>query len=288
MNQTIMTAPLLSTTTRTVQVISPASLEEGCTFPAQVDDLEFTVTVPAGGVQKDEVFSVTLDTNTKTANTYNFRDENVNKNDNFGLAEAQLVPGAMYEAAVVSTTNNKRGDATDFNHIPTGQWRTELCDCMCIMAWICPSILFAQIMQRMKFNYCGRPAAIGSPPNSACAVLTLITFCGIPLLYFITALATSDPESSAIPTTVAYILKCAWGIYLIVVFTCMRMSIRRKYNIQPAFTDCCIEDFCMVQCCCVPCSAIQLANHTHNRMVHKNRYNACSQTGLFSGASEVV
>jgi len=275
-----MSAPLSSTTT--VQVVSPASLEEGCTFPAQVDDIEFTATVPAGGVQKDEVFSVTLDT-TKTTNTYDFRDENVNKDDNIGLAKAHLVP-ALYEAAVVSTTHKR--DATDFNHIPTGQWRTELCDCMCIMAWIFPTILFAQIMQRMKFDYCGRPAAIGSPSNSACSVLTLITFCGLPILILIAALSTSDPESSAVPA-VAYICMRAWLIYLAVVHTCIRMSIRRKYNIQPAFTDCCIEDFCMVQYC-APCSAIQLANHTHNRLVHKNRYNACSQTGLFSGASEVV
>jgi len=266
----IMSAPL------TVQVISPALLEEGCTFPAQVDEMEFTVTVPAGGIEKDGVFSVpyptALDTTT-TTNIYNFRDS-ANKDD-IGLAEAQLVPA--YEAAVVSTNKN-----VDFHHVPTGQWRTELCDCMCIMAYCCPIVLFSQVMQRMKFDYCGKPAAMGRS-KPVCQVFTLITFGGLLLLLFAIPLFSNNVTMSA----VLPILARAWGIYLTVVFTCTRMSMRRKYNIQPAFTDCCIEDCCMIYCC-APCSAIQLANHTHNRMEPKYKYNACSQTGLYGGTSEVV
>eukprot|EP00934_Nitzschia_sp_Nitz4_P002766 Nitzschia sp. Nitz4//scaffold211_size37880//24550//25165//NITZ4_007710-RA/size37880-snap-gene-0.28-mRNA-1//-1//CDS//3329541991//2756//frame0 len=39
-------------------VVAPANLEEGYTFPAQVDGIDFVVTVPPGGVTKGQVFHV--------------------------------------------------------------------------------------------------------------------------------------------------------------------------------------------------------------------------------------
>jgi len=253
----------------TVQVAAPASLQEGSTFKAQVDGSEFMVTVPTGGVEKDEIFSVPYPIEMEGDKTSSYTDS---------PKEFQLVPTSC-EAVDVSHYEKHHA----FNHGPTGQWRTDLCDCMCIMGLFCPTILMAQVMERNKFDYCGRPITTG-PTKPVCMVFTLITFCWVPLAWIL-----PNTTKSVNIVLIVNILSICWGFFLICVFTSVRMSMRQKYNIRPACTDsdCCIEDCCTAYWCTC-CSAIQLANHTHNRMEYKNRYKMYSTTGLSHDASEVV
>jgi len=144
------------------------------------------------------------------------------------------------------------------------------------MGWCCFPILMAQNMQRMKMNFFGCEKPEGEEQSPICMVYTIITL----VLFCLGAIILAVTE------TYGYIIWALWGWYTLIVFTCARMTMRKKYKIEPG----CCGDNCLDDCCnvyfCACCTAIQMARHTHDENEHP--YNCSSQTGLDADAPEIV
>ena len=252
-----------------VQVIAPSTMNGGTVFEAQIvtndgsnNGIKFMVTVPTSGVHKGGIITVPYPKIT------------TNDNNNITYITGGGVPGvSVFE-------------------VPTQHWRTSLCDCcgvpsnpnccLCLMAWCCTPILMAQVMRKMKYNFAGIPAT-GNGYQNVCSVITLLT---ILISVFLTVLS----WTSAI---ISYLLLISWFMYLLIIYTCTRYSMRKKYKIDATCCncDCCcgttinpIEDCCCVYWCSC-CTAIQLHSHTHDGS--KYPYNPFTQTGLDMYAPEI-
>jgi Cys-rich protein (TIGR01571 family) len=144
------------------------------------------------------------------------------------------------------------------------------------MGWLCFPILMGQTMQRMKMNFFGCEKPQGEKQSPICMVYTVITL----ILFFLGGIILS------ITREYGYIIWALWGWYMLIVFTCARMTIRKKYKIEPG----CCGDNCLDDCCnvyfCSCCTAVQMARHTHDENEH--HYNCLSQTGLDANAPEIV
>jgi len=314
----MFSSPSTTTTATTVQVIAPATLNAGSKFEAVVDGKTFTVTVPAGGVKQEDVFEVPYPASVvmvMAPNTLQAGDMFEAEVD--GIKFMAIVPeggvgkGDLFEApnpavtAVVTATATATevgagsNDAAAAFVVPTGKWRTELCDCcaptsstccLCVMGYFCTPILMAQVMQRMKYSFFGCPAVPQAGDGDlgynkyVCIVFTVLAFTAWVFWVLLVLILRS---------TGVYFLLVVWAIFMVVVFTCARISMRKKYNINrpPAGNtnddDCClgVVDFFTVFCCSC-CSAIQMAGHTHDGK--KYPYNMLTKTGLDDDAPEIV
>lgn len=276
-----------------VQVEAPATLQEGSTFEAQVEGNVFTVTVPEGGVEKGDLFIVPYPPTEKKDGDY------VSKTATIPTAAVELVTTSIMQEqeeplfkAFLAPTNKHHVDA--FNHnVPIGAWRTQLCDIcpttgcsLCCMGWYCTPILMAQVMQRMKFDFCGDPSNGNEPVCTVFTTIRIATIISVAMIYLITFLKLeSIGPFSMLVLRIAQI----FGIYSMIAFTRARISMRRKYKIKSTCcsTDCCIEDCCTVWWCTC-CAAIQMASHTHDGRECNNTYEWTSPTGLYPGAPEIV
>eukprot|EP00550_Attheya_septentrionalis_P000707 CAMPEP_0198289348 /NCGR_PEP_ID=MMETSP1449-20131203/7558_1 /TAXON_ID=420275 /ORGANISM="Attheya septentrionalis, Strain CCMP2084" /LENGTH=105 /DNA_ID=CAMNT_0043987657 /DNA_START=152 /DNA_END=466 /DNA_ORIENTATION=- len=69
-----LSVPLLdrnATENDLVEVISPAALPEGYTFDVIVNHKPFTITVPTGGVEEGQIFSLSLPSNNDSSASMN-------------------------------------------------------------------------------------------------------------------------------------------------------------------------------------------------------------------------
>jgi Cys-rich protein (TIGR01571 family) len=228
-----------------------------------VDGKTFVVTVPDGGIGEGDNFEVPYP---KTTN-----------------ADTDAIPIAAAAVAVPAADAVTNKNEVVAFEVPTGQWRHGLFDCFSscccpfAMGLCCFPILMGQNMQRLKLNFLGCERAEGSseqPP--ICMVYTAITL--ILLLFGSLILALTKRYG--------YIVWAIWGWYMLIVFTCARMTMRKKYKIKPG----CCGDNCLDDCCnvywCSCCTAIQMARHTHDE--NEYHYNCSSQTGLNPDAPEIV
>ncbi|OEU23297.1 hypothetical protein FRACYDRAFT_233470 [Fragilariopsis cylindrus CCMP1102] len=256
-------------TTDSVQVMAPSTMNEGQMFEAQVNGIEFMVTVPKNGINKGELFTVPYPTYT------------------YPTTATTIGGGESPPLLSTGPTANNTTNVVNAYDIPTtdGRWRTDICDCcpadncsLCCMGFCCTPCVMAQLIQRMKYNFAGVPVQPnGTGYKNVCMVISIIT-----IIVFITASILSD-----ILPFIGYLLLCGWSLYLIIIFTCARYSMRKEYNINSlccnngdaANDDGCggVEDFCLVYWCSC-CSAIQMIAHTHDGK--KYPYNPCNQTGL--------
>lgn len=160
--------------------------------------------------------------------------------------------------------------------VPTGTWRNGLCGCFdacCCPFWMgccCFPILMGQVMERLNFDFWGCPRIDRyrtSLPLPICPVYTAIT-----IFVFVLGLIAMGTVQ------LGFILCVIWCWYMLVVFTCTRMNMRKKYKIEPI----CCGDNCCDDCCtvffCSCCSAIQMTNHTHDPVVYP--YNCTTRNGL--------
>jgi len=269
MNESMKTVEVEGEATpATCRVISPATLEGGATFEAQVDGITFMVTVPEGGVGAGDDFEV----------PYPTKAASVEQPPEAPITTAVPIAGTAYEVAEAST------NAVNAYDIPTGKWRFGLCDCFeacccpCLMGWCCTPILMGQVMQRMKFNWLGCPNEASDQPP-LCIVYTAITL----VLLVLGSIIMSLTRGWGI------IIWYIWGLYMIIVFTCARFEIRKKYKIEGT-CGCCGDDNPVDDCCtvywCSCCSAIQVARHLYDPT--KTEYNAWTQTGADYDAPEIV
>lgn len=243
-------APIVAViaTAETVKVTAPVTLVEGATIEAMVDGISFMAVVPAGGVSEGEAFAV------------------------------------PYPSALSSSTNV---------HSRSPTWKGDLCDCcsggccMCFTAFMCPFIVHTQVMERLNLTLGGcRPRVGSNRRNRGGVVGTLGIFFTFFLPYaFLYALMihfsiTQSTQGSVMVSFMLYALL----IFIFVALVCTRRAFRQTYNLPATCCDTGGGDNCCDDCCitywCSPCSAIQMANHSHDRSVHS--YSLCSRTGLRS------
>jgi len=271
-----------------VQVEAPATLQEGSTFEAQVEGNVFTVTVPEGGVEKGDLFIVPYPPTEKKDGAVDLlatSTTSIMKVEEEPLFKALVAPANKQHFVVVNL------------NVPEGKWRTELCDCcpttgcsLCCMGWYCTPILMAQVMQRMKFNFCGDPSNDYEPVCSVFTIIRIATIFSVAMINIL-LMSQNDAVIETIGPILILVLRIVqvFGIYSIIAFTRARISMRRKYKIKPSCcsTDGCIEDCCTVWWCSC-CAAIQMARHTHDERKRNNTYDWTSRTGLYPGAPDMV
>jgi Cys-rich protein (TIGR01571 family) len=245
-------SPLSSSTSSnptTCTIIAPATLGPFYSFTANVDGIDFLVTVPEGGVTEGQAFQVPYPT-TSNANP---------------------------ATAVIVTNTQQPQNPTN---IPTGHWRNDICDCCEVISigmfwqgWCCTPILLGQLMTRFKLNLCGTPSA--SYERTFWVVLGLWILCLFDIWVFW--------------EHVYYLVIILWPIFMCILIMNTRYQMRKKYNIpvNGGWDGC--DGKCQDCCCglfCAFCATIQMARHTHSHRDYP--YNCCSTTGLYSDAPEVV
>lgn len=249
-----------------VRVVSPATLTGRSTFEAEVDGKRFIVTVPDEGIGKGDDFEVPYPQE---------------------VAPVTTAMATTADAAVPVTAASAVAVAFE---VPTGAWRKGLCDCFdaccCpfMMGWCCFPILMGQVMERLNLDFFGRlrtgGSGSGSPPP-ICVTYSAVTIS----LFVVGNIITMATGRNGL--ILIYIIWVIWALYMLVVFTFARMNMRKKYNIEPI---CCCGDNCMDDCCsvyfCGCCTAIQMANHTHDP--DKYQYNCTSRNGLNSFDPQIV
>eukprot|EP00536_Pseudo-nitzschia_multiseries_P013697 jgi/Psemu1/310185/fgenesh1_kg.602_\ len=223
------------------------------------------------------------------------------------IAPASLKAGATFEASVDGITFTatvpeggvEEGDAFEVAYpstkavnafeVPKGQFRNKLCGCFgacCCPFWMAccfEGIVLGQVLERNNFNFtgCPRENADGTPDTSPgppiCKVYTGITLASILLGGVV--MGAVNPEYGQ------FFLSAA-SLYWLVVVTCTRYNMRKKYAIEPSCCgDNCCGD-CLAAWCCPCCSVIQMATHTHDDDQYP--YDIMSPTGLNRGAPAIV
>ena len=231
-------------------VIAPATLPAGYTFAAQIDGMDFLVTVPEGGVNEGQPFSVPYPSRAPDMAATHSNPESSDAPPTHSLTSRSAI---------------------------TGRWRNHMCDCCEVlcnglfwMSWCCLPILFGQLMRRKKLTACGIPAR----ENGYTYTFWILFFSWL-IVWILCA------------TKVFQYVFYLWLIYMWVVFTNTRYHYRKQYKIPPSSCDGCdgrMDDFCCgFWCTC--CVGIQMARHTHN--MHDYPYVCCSQTGLWADAPDV-
>jgi hypothetical protein len=243
-------------------VIAPSSLDEGYSFPAQVDGIDFVVTVPEGGIRQGEAFQVPYPTRSMADETNN----------------RQLEPLEIAQSSVGPSHQVTRD--SDIK----GRWRKPLCECCEVCenglwcnAFFCTPVVLAQVMMRLKLNFLGCRASGGTLYQQT--FWWVVAFWVIFLVLFF---------ALVVREVALFVVICIWTIYFTIVSTNVRSTVRRKYSINPDCSDCCdgVLDDCCISFWCSCCSTIQMIRQTHD--MSKYPYQCCTKTGLNGDAPEVV
>lgn len=236
----VMATPVAVPTVATVRVVAPATLVEGATFEAVVDDISFLVAAPEGGLEKGEYFEV------------------------------------PYPKA-------SRRKATE-----GPRWKHDLfgcpCSFMCVVGFLCPLVLHAQVMQRMNFTYGGCRRRVGTDHATSTTGFPICYTLAVPYygLYCLTMIVSAMNYSDDTNDSTYYLFQ-AWAIFCMIAMVNARKSFRETYNLpSTCFGENCCDD-CCVTYFCGACSAIQMANHSHDPKIHP--YSLCSTTGLQQGVN---
>jgi Cys-rich protein (TIGR01571 family) len=252
-------ASTLASNQRLCTVIAPSTLAGGYTFPAQVDGIDFVVTVPAGGVVEGQAFSVPYPMTSR------------------GPAE---LAGPMQPLSVESATPGvvmiSPGEEVN------GQWRNELCECcevcangMCLQGFFCTPLLLAQIMTRFHLNALGVYGPLRYHQTFWWILVIWIVYIGV-----LFSLIDGGP--------VGFVVEVLFLAFFVVIATNLRSVMRTRYDIRP---ECCVgcdgvlDDFCCV-IWCWPCTTIQMARHTHDTYTYP--YHCCTTTGLSGDAPVLI
>lgn len=208
------------------KVVAPATLKEGATFEATVDGKTFTVTVPAGGVKKEDVFEVPYPVNE---------------------AAAFVVPSKKF-----------RNGLCDCCSQCCALFMMGWCCYPCLMAQVIERLNF-------NWTGCPRVNADGSPDTSKrpsiCLTYTIITAVMIIIASVLNIIFGNSESLRGLGSLIYY----PWAFFIFVVSVCTRMNMRKKFDIDPSCCgDGCCGD-CLAVYCCPCCSAIQMASHTHEK-----------------------
>jgi Cys-rich protein (TIGR01571 family) len=242
-----------ASSTLTCTVYAPATLEPGYTFTANVDGINFVVTVPEGGVVEGQPFNVPY-------------------------PQRSNVNNVASQSTLISPMEIDSTSSAAIAFAPTGRWRNHLFDCCEVffsgLFWqgcFCTIMLLGQIMTRLRLDLCARP---GEKHERAICILLFIWILFL-ILFFV------------LPDVFSFLI-IPLAIYLTILVTKTRYAMRQKYNIPVSdcrdcdgqCNDCCLGFWCM---CCV---VIQMARHTHPERDYP--YQCCSKTGLGQNAPGIV
>lgn len=266
-----------------VQVVAPATLNEGQTFNAVYEGVTFAVVVPGGGVVKGQRF---------------------------------IVPFNPPADAKVAKSSGA-GPYSPFNdHAPTGRWRDRLCDCMnhglChphfINALFCKEILMSQVLTRMKMTFFGvRADGEEWKFTFRNVVILVVVFYGVMGLTttsptFTTTTIDADDDGSlndgrhihkievhedplsAIDSfryRVNRNVSIIFFVWTVVVLTRLRRAVRERYAIPEERCSGC-EDVCC-SFWCTMCTVAQVARHTSDYDEEQAMF--CNDTGVAHGHS---
>jgi len=162
-----------------------------------------------------------------------------------------------------------------------GRWKSGLCSCfqhgICHPALCCacffPTVLYAQLLTRMKMTWLGEPTSASEEYKKTFSIVLGIAIANILVQTFIgcslsDVVVTDDGEFTEVQndecdpwnSIVGDICNVLFGVYVLVIMIRLRMAIRKKYNIREENCKGC-EDFCCVFFCgCL--SAVQMADQT--------------------------
>jgi len=279
-----------------IQVVAPCSMQAGYQFMAISNDgLQIPVTVPPGGVQEGQVFAVPHGSRVDLMNLYN-------------NAASEVTP-FFRNNAVVGREISERG-----------RWKDGLFDCFRLgyfhptlwNATLCPQILMAQVLTRVKLNWLGLTedrTAQSAPDNmlnddndANQRRKTFFQVLWIVIAYWILSSLLAPSSAQWVqdydtgrmirlpveksPFVQSFLYNAvAWGfaVYTWIVLTRLRRVIRAWFEIPVQFPmlgaweDVCVTFWC--GCCSVAQMARQTANYEQQRAV------CCSVNGLETAAT---
>lgn len=180
-----------------------------------------------------------------------------------------------------------------------GRWKDGLCDCFRLGCWhpslwnatICPQILMAQVLTRMKMNWRGDRA----PDHEWQQTFRQIFIMVAAFWLLTTMLAPPEPvfgrdengqpirlsiEQSYLRTLLYNMISWVFGLYTLLVMTKLRRMVRARYEIPNNYyflgqwEDLCVSFWCGC------CSVAQLARQTCE--YNEQPAACCSPTGLGS------
>ncbi|KAL3756088.1 hypothetical protein ACHAWU_009390 [Discostella pseudostelligera] len=241
-----------------LEVVAPATLPEGYTFEAEANGHTFNVTVPMGGVEEGQRFSV------------------------------PFTPGINSGVA---------GVAIPRVSVPVGQWKDGLCDCFRFgffhphfwNACYCPLVLAGQIMHRLRLTWLGNEGSIAETASNSCTLLSItVVYFVLYVILFLVSFAFIDVDEngnvlsvSSGAVTLAHLrswLAIIFRVFILITVARTRWRIRSKYSIPEKNCRGCEDCCCAFWCTC--CTLSQMARHTADYETYAAR--CCSETGLSS------
>jgi len=252
----------VSTAVPSIEVVSPATLPEGYKFDAQMGETTLTVTVPKGGVEEGQKFSV---------------------------------PFPQGSTSVDESLLHHR------INVPVGQWkdgffscfRNGLCHAMLCNSFFCPLVANAQIMTRLQLNWNTKPGNQMETQRTFPIILYIvISFFILDRILIYSELALLSSAGYGELTAGSMILACIRNIieliYLVYqVYTIMqtRKFLRSKYAIPSVYCSENTEDFCCALCCsCL--TVAQMGRHTTDYDTYHST--CCTKTGLPEHISAII
>lgn len=244
-----------------LEVVSPSSLPEGYTFDAETNGHSFKVTVPIGGVEEGQRFSVPFP----------------------------------------ATSNDFSGQAVPRASVPVGHWKDGLCDCCrlgCVhpVIWnacCCPLILVGQVMHRLKLDWKGNEGSIAETAGTfrimflATIVYVVIDqFLKLFLPFFAMMSGSYNDEDYATLSFVRGFIGIAYFILTVVLVAKTRSHIRGKFSIPEKECKGSGMEDCICALCCTCCTVSQMARHTADYENYRSM--CCSETGLGPNAPSIV
>ena len=156
----------------------------------------------------------------------------------------------------------------------------------CLLAFSCPLLVHAQVMERLGMNLGGSlPAAPSNKKRPIGIFMTYTLVLGLLSL----GLRVSMSYKNEGGFLFFGLLWIAATFLIFVALVRARNSFRKAYNLPPVCCDTggsgCMDD-CCVTYFCSPCSALQMANHSHNPDIHA--YEPCTRTGLVRKDWQIV
>lgn len=225
--------------TRMVELMAPATLIEGYILDVKIGDEIVPISIPPGGVEKGQKFSIPMPESKKA------------------VGESDGPVGAWKDGLC---------DCFDYG----------LCHASCCISWFCNLIALGQVVTRLKLNWCGRTTDKKSDQKSAFSVLVAITcFYFVVKVALKTAINqitlqaqmnpyNHDPSADGTLVLLQLILSfvsLGYLIVLVIVGVNVRSAVRSKYSIPETSCQGGMEDCCCIFWC-TPCSISQMLRHT--------------------------
>lgn len=231
-----------------LEVVAPATLQEGYTFDVEVNGHTFSVKVPVGGVEEGQKFNVPFSTG---LNCYS----------------SMAIPRAS---------------------VPVGHWKDGLFDCFKLgvihpLLWnarCCLLVALGQVNNRLKLTWLGNEGTIAQ------TVTTFRIFLLISLVHFVVTILVSLPDVNAYiyARSIFNFLDFLFWLFAAFLIIKTRNHIRSKYSIPEQNCRGCEDICCAFWCSC--CTVAQMSRHTADYETYTGL--CCSETGQGRHAPSIV